>query len=59
MGYEPKTTQTVNVQSEIPQLEKTLNSKCDNNVEVINKYKLKNKRQDSPKKNYKIQFICD
>ena len=50
MGYEPKTIQTTDVQSKIPQLDKTLNSKCDNNVDVINKYKLKNKRQDSPKK---------
>ena len=50
MGYEPKTIETTDVQSKFPQLDKTLNSICDNNVDVINKYKLKNKRQDSPKK---------
>ena len=61
MGYEPKTIQTTDVQSKTPQLDKTLNSNCDNNVDVINKYKLKNKRQDSPKKvqKEKIQFICN
>ena len=50
MGDEPEITQVENVPSETLPLDKTLNSKCHDNVEVKNKDGQKNKRQHSPKK---------
>ena len=53
MGNEPKITQIERVPSETVALDKTLNSKCHNNVEGKNKDSQKNKRQDSSKKKNK------
>ena len=50
MGDEPETTQVEKVPSETSPLDKTLNSKCHNNIEAKNKDGQKNERQDSPKK---------
>ena len=50
MGDELETTRIEEVSSETLPLDKTLNSKCHNNVETKNKGGQKNKRQDSPKK---------
>ena len=50
MGDEPEITQVEKVPSETPLLDKTLNSKCHNNVEAKTKDSQRNKRQDSPKK---------
>ena len=53
MGDEPEITQVEKVPSEIPPLDKILNSKYHNNVGAKNKDDQKNKRQDSPKKKEK------
>ena len=50
MGDEPEITQVEKVPSETLLLNKTLNSKCYNNVEAKTKDGQRNKRQDSPKK---------
>ena len=53
MGDEPEITQVEKVPSKTLPLDKTLNSKCHNNVKAKNKDSQKNKRQDSPKKKNK------
>ena len=53
MGNEPEITQVEEVLSETLPLDKTLNSKCHNNIETKTKDSQKNKRQDSPEKKNK------
>ena len=53
MGDEPETTQVEEVPSKTPILDKTLNSKCHNNVKAKNKVGRESKRRDSLRKKNK------